>query len=222
MGESLIVSRKNKSNSHTQRSRLVANQELKRAINVGPPESFGIRRRLDFEDEYSLLKDFSELLTDNDDMTEIIRPRASLHVTVMRRRSLDAQLKRGLVVGYEFGKASARIKSDIQRSNNDYMEVEVIEPLFVKQGRAVALAVRSPELSTEYRQVMKAMASIGLKGALRGEGFRPHITLGESKRPFSRIEKSVILGAVSELSVVCSMDSKIVLSELEFYPDVQY
>jgi len=218
----LIVSRKNKSNSHTQRSRLVANQELKRAINVGPPESFGIRRRLDFEDEYSLLKDFSELLTDNDDMTEIIRPRASLHVTVMRRRSLDAQLKRGLVVGYEFGKASARIKSDIQRSNNDYMEVEVIEPLFVKQGRAVALAVRSPELSTEYSQVMKAMASVGLKGALRSEGFRPHVTLGESKRPFSRMEKSVILGAVSKLSVVRSMDSKIVLSELEFYPDVQY
>ncbi|MCA9301719.1 hypothetical protein KC974_04170, partial [Candidatus Saccharibacteria bacterium] len=150
------MSRKNESRSHTQRSRLVANQELKRAINAGSPESFGIRRRLDFEDEYSLLKDFNELLTDNDDMTEIIRPRTSLHVTVMRRRSLDAQLKRGLVVGYEFGKASARIKSDIQRSNNDYMEVEVIEPLFVKQGRAVALAVRSPELSTEYSQVMKA------------------------------------------------------------------
>ena len=216
------MSRKNESRSHTQRSRLVANQELKRAINAGSPESFGIRRRLDFEDEYSLLKDFNELLTDNDDMTEIIRPRASLHVTVMRRRSLDAQLKRGLVVGYEFGKASARIKSDIQRSNNDYMEVEVIEPLFVKQGRAVALAVRSPELSTEYSQVMKAMASVGLKGALRSEGFRPHVTLGESKRPFSRMEKSVILGAVSKLSVVRSMDSKIVLSELEFYPDVQY
>jgi hypothetical protein len=222
VGEGLIVSRKNKSKSHTQRSRLVANQELKKAINAGSPESFGVRRRLDFDDEYNLLEDFNELLSDNDDVAEIVKARTSLHVTIMRRRSLDSQLKRGLVAGYEFGKASARIKSDIQSSNIDQMIVEAIEPRIMKRGRAVVLAVRSAELDTEVKQVMKAMAGIGLKGALRNEGFSPHVTLGESKRPFSRLEKNAILKTVSELSILHSSDSKITLSELEFYPDVRH
>jgi hypothetical protein len=222
VGEGLNVSRKNKPNTHKQRSRLVANQELKRAIRAGTPESFGIRRKLDYDDEYRLRDDFKELLLDNEGMAEIIDPRESLHVTILRRRNLDSQLKRGLVVGYEFGKASARIQNEIQYDNTSRMIVEVTEPRIMKRGRAVVLAVQSPELDAEVREVMKAMASIGLKGALRNEGFKPHITLGESKRPFSRLEKTAILDTVSELSILHTLEKEVTLNRLEFYPDIRH
>ena len=76
---------------------------------------------------------------------------------------------------------------------------------------------------------MTAWSSSGLRGALRNEGFKPHITLGESDTPMSRIEKIRVLDAVNEAMAVAipelpgttpdEVSSRLIhLDPLEFYP----
>ncbi len=210
------MARKTHVHTRPQRSRREANREFRRAVQAGSPQSFGIRRRLEREDDMSVRDNFYDLLLDNDQIAQLIEPRSRLHVTIMRRRELDGQLARGIVVGYEFGRAAQRIKSNIAESSSDAMDVTVVEPRIMNHGRAVVLAVQSEQLKDEVRAVMKAMASIGLKGALRKDGFRPHITLGESENPLTRIEKGAILETMSELFVI---GESVELRRLEFYPD---
>lgn len=83
-----------------QRNRTKSQQEIRRAAQAEKPKPFGMRRRLEDPDNQELLGDFAELLSDHDELADIILARPRLHLTIMRKHQLDAQLARGLVVGY--------------------------------------------------------------------------------------------------------------------------
>lgn len=185
------------------------------AVQAGKPEPFGIRRWVNYQDDIDIRNDFYDLLIDDDNLAELIHPRTKLQLTIMRKRQLDSQLARGLIVGYEYGKAQARVMSQIQQNLNEGLEVHFVEPRVIKHGRALVMAVEGEELRQEVRNTMKAMASIGLKGALRNDGFSPHITLGESNHPMTRLEKSRVIDATRE---VLEVGATISLGNLDFYP----
>ncbi len=211
-----MSSRKNRQGTRRpQHNRLAANQELRRAVQAGKPEPFGIRRWVSYQDDIGIRDRFYDLLIDDDNLAELVHPRTKLQLTIMRKRQLDSQLARGLIVGYEYGKAQAQVKSQIQQTLAEGLEVQFVEPRVIKHGRALVMAVDSEDLRQEVRNTMKAMASIGLKGALRSDGFSPHITLGESDHPMTRLEKSRVIDATSE---VLEKGATISLGSLDFYP----
>ncbi len=198
-----------------QHSRASANQELRRAVQAGRPEPFGIRRYLAHEDDADIRDTFYDYLIDNEYLARLMQPRTRLHLTIMRKRELDSQLARGLVVGYEYGRASARIQHEIKESHPFLIQVTYKEPRIMKRGRALVLAVEGEDMMDEVRSTMRAMASIGLRGALRNDGFKPHITLAEAATPLSSVDKRELLSEVGEL---WKPGHVINLNPLEFYP----
>lgn len=206
--------KRRKGSRRPQHNRLAANQELRKAVQAGKPQPFGIRRWVDYQDDVDIRDRFYDLLIDDDNLASLVHPRTKLQLTIMRRRQLDSQLARGLLVGYEFGRSQMTVRHNIQKTSPEGLEVQFTEPRVIKHGRAIVLAVEGAELDNEVRNTMKAMASIGLRGALRNEG-KPHITLGESDHPMTAIEKARVIEATCE---VLDPGATIRLGELDFYP----
>lgn len=201
-----------------QRNRTKAQQEVRRAAQADRPQPFGMRRQLVEQDSNDLLEGFAELLLDHDELADVIIARPRLHLTIMRRHQLDAQLARGLVVGYEFGRQQIRLQHELSSTCDDNMDVEVTRPGVMKRGRAIVLLVEGELLRRETGLALKSMAEVGLRGVYRDGGFKPHITLGESSRPLSRIEKRYVTDLVGEIAPTGRI---IGLDKLEFYPPIQ-
>ncbi len=187
------------------------------AVQAGQPKPFGIRRWVEYQDDQHIRDRFYDLLIDDDQLADLIDPRTKLQLTVMRKRTLNSQLARGLIVGYEFGKKQTEVKNKITRDSPEGMSVHYIEPRVIKHGRALVLAVGGEDLAAEVRNTQKAMASIGLKGALRSDGNKPHITLGESEHPMTMIEKKRAIDATRE---ILPEGASIALGGLDFYPKI--
>lgn len=208
------MGRRHHSGQVPQRSRLVANRELNRALNAPRPKPFGIRRTLDFASQITLLETFKEV-QDDGAVSERIERRRSLHVTEMPLRRLDSQLSRGLVIGYEFGRASAAIEHDLQDDFSKHIEARIGKVAFFKR-HSLGVHIESEELEAEYLAVRTVMGRLGLKGALR-DPVPLHVSLGD-ELPGDQLNKYEKRDAIQVLEEMLPVGETVTLNPLEFYP----
>lgn len=184
------------------------------AIKGHTPKSFGVRRRL-LEDYQAPLREiFSDLQEDNVFPADL-EARDNLQVTLLPRRRLDRQLRRGLVLGYEFGRAVAATKQEIHESAQNEMFVKLGRATVIK-SRFVALTVESEALEKEYATTCEVLGRFGVKGMMRDDQPPLHVTLGESadfiaKRKHAEIE--MILNDVMPIGEL------VALHDIAIYPD---
>lgn len=228
------MGRKNHRGHAPQRSRLVANREQIRAINGERPRPFGVRRQLTYETYKPLIDGFVELLDDAEDFATVVPRSRELHVTLMPMRELSSQLRRGLVLGYEFGRQTAAIENDLKKDPNKQLFVGLGRAAVIK-NRYITVLIDNPTLEAEHKVVRTTLAEAGLKGALKHS--EPlHVTLGElaGRERLSHLKKSQLEGQVDEmLDFLKTGEQKrddspmrdpfdgnfgVMLNPLEFYP----
>lgn len=205
------MGRRNHTTNAPQRSRLVANRELRMALKAPRPIPFGIRRALDYNSQLPILECFGELSRDGE-IPEPVFPRLNLHTTLLPLRELDGQLTRGLVVGYEFGRGMAHVENNIKEEHARQLAVSLGGAAIIK-NKYVALLIESEQLDAEHEKIRMTMARLGLKGALKFS--EPlHITLGDTTETLSRFEKKHIVDVLNESM---PMEESVVLDPIEFY-----
>lgn len=209
------MGRRHHSGHAPQRSRLVANRELNRALQAPSPRPFGIRRELDYTSQAILLEKFTEA-QDDGAVSESILRRHSLHVTEVPLRKLKAQLSRGLVIRCEFGMAAAALESELQESFSGKVEAKIGQVAFFKR-HALGVHLESEKLEAEYHTVRAAMGRLGLKGAMR-EPVPLHISLGDELRT-NQISKREKHDAIEALEIMLPVGETVTLNPLEFYTD---
>lgn len=194
-----------------QRSRLVANRELRMALKAPKPKPFGVRRQLDYDSQLPLLERFGELSRDGE-IPETVFPRLSLHTTLLPLKELDGQLTRGLVVGYEFGRGMAHAENNIKEEHARQLAVDLGGAAIIK-NKFITLLIESEQLETEHEKVRVTMARLGLKGALK-YSVPLHITLGDATETLSRFEKKHVVEVLNE---AMPMGEPVILDPIEFY-----
>lgn len=197
-----------------QRSCLPANRELRMAIKGHTPKSFGVRRRLLEEYQAPLREIFSDMQEDNIFPTEL-EARENLQVTLLPRRRLDRQLRRGLVLGYEFGRAVAATRQEIHESAQNEMFVKLGRATVIK-SRFVALTVESEALEKEYSTTCEVLGRFGVKGMMRDDQPPLHITLGESADFIAKKRQSEIEVVLND---VMPIGDYVALHDIAIYPD---
>lgn len=194
-----------------QRSRLPANQELIKALRSDTAKPFGIRRSLTFDSSRPLVETMVELQSDGE-IPDTINVRNQLHVTLMPLHKLGAQLTRGIVIGYEFGRRSAATKIDLESEGAIPLPAVVGSPIHIK-NRHVGLKVESELLEREHDHVLVMMGRLGLRGAFK-ENPPLHISLGDLQQPLTRFERHRVTQMLTE---VMPLGDEIMLEPLEFY-----
>jgi hypothetical protein len=179
-----------------QRSRHASNRELRMAAKSEAPETFGIRRCLTRESQVPILQIFRRLILDGE-IPDTVVPRPSLHVTEMPKTKLDVQLRRGIVVGYEFGRKAAGIKHEIEEDFPRHLPIQLSDAAIFKH-RNIGFRVESEALEIEYYGVREMMGRIGVKGTMRD--VEPlHVTCGETKSHLSKRELFRTLDVMTDL-----------------------
>lgn len=210
------MGRKNRSQQILQRARnnLPADRELRMALKSSPPGSFGVRRRLSYDSARPLLDTFYELQGSNDIPDNIIA-RNALHVTLLPRRKLDSQLKRGIVIGYEFGRRASALENDLKDWSSPQQEVQLGDVLFYNKRKYVGIQVESEVLQREHREVLMRLGNLGLKGALKDIPSL-HISLGDVIGNLTRFERE---HTQEVLQTALPLDQSVLLDPIEFYPN---
>jgi hypothetical protein len=210
LGESL--GRSNRTRQAPQRSHLPANRELICALRAEAPKPFGVRRPVSYESETALVEAYAELARDEPDLFAKVVPRRRLHVTLFPLRELGAQLSRGIVAGYQFGREQAQIENNIKQGHAKRLEVNLGSVAIIK-NRYIAATIENDPLETEHLSVRHMMGRVGVKGALR-ELPPLHISLGDIGPRLSKYEKGEI---TERLQTVLPMKEPVVLEPPEFY-----
>lgn len=210
------MGRKNHSQQIPQRARnsLPADRELRMALKSNPPESFGVRRRLAYESARPLIDTFYELQESNDIPDNIIA-RTALHVTLLPRRKLDAQLRRGIVIGYEFGRKASALEYDLKERLPRQQEVQLGEVSFYNRRKYLGIQVESETLQQEHKAVLTRLGHLGLKGAFRDVPAL-HISLGDVNGNLTRFERE---HTREVLQTALPLDQNVLLDPIEFYPN---
>lgn len=200
-----------------QRTRFASNRELRMAVKAPRPKPFGVRMPLAYESEVILSEAFHTLQADGE-IPEKVTPRTNLHVTLYPLRKLDAQLRRGLVIGYEFGKASAKIENNLKENCPKQLIVGIGQAAIIRD-RYLAFRVESPELEGHYSSVRKALGALGVKGTMRD--IEPlHISVGDIEMRLSKYEKHRSTEVLNEfVANNPEMLDHITLDPVEFYPN---
>lgn len=184
------------------------------AIKGHMPKSFGIRRRFTEESETPIISLFKEM-QDDGIVSSSVELRNHLQVTLLPRRRLDRQLKRGLVLGYEFGKAVAATQHEIKQSNHKGLEVKLGEIVVIK-SKFIVHRIESPELQQELDATNKLLGKFGVKGANRNDQPPLHATLGETADFIARREQKYL---EKELNEVMPVGEVAMLEDMEIYPN---
>jgi hypothetical protein len=182
------------------------------AIKGDQHKSFGIRRALLPHEALPIIERFREMDEDGLLLNDIKR-RESLHTTILPRRRLDRQLRRGIILGYEFSKTIAATKQEIQENAESRLVVQLGE-IAVLKNRIIVHKIESEALQEEVDATCALLGRFGLKGLMR-EKTPLHITLGESDNLISQNNQRYIERSLDEVMPVGEF---VTLDDLELYP----
>ncbi len=205
------MGRKNGRRHAPQRSRLVANRELRQAINGEAPQAFGIKRFLDHDSAQNLLFPL-DLITKDHAWPEGVVARESLQVTLLHRKKVFDQMRRGLVFGHALSLASAEILHGLQEEAPRHIHCKLGKAALF-QNNHFGLRIISNELELEREVVLDAMAGIGLKGAKR-EVPPLHITVADARLGLNKYER---LDTIEMINTMIPEGQEIMLNQLQFY-----
>jgi hypothetical protein len=175
-------------------------------------KSFGIRRRFSTESAEPSIDLFTEMYNDGQ-LPAGIERRDSLHVTLLPRRRLDRQLRRGIILGYEFGKAVAATKQEIQ-DNTQTPPYAKLGEIAVLKNRIIVHKIESVELQKEVEDTFALLGRFGLKGMMK-ERLPLHATLGQTTDLISQANQKYLERTLNEIMPV---GDEVILKELEIYP----
>ncbi len=209
------------------RNRQHSRRELRMAAKSESFVPFGVRRRMAYESAAPIIEAFN-VLRDDGVIDERLKPRQVLHVTEMPLTSIQKQVSRGIVAGYELGKRSVKEKKRITSAFSHPIEVTLGEAdLF--RGRHLGYRVHSEELEEEYHDIRLSLGNIGIKGTMR-DVVPLHVTCGTAD---GHVRKSDLRSAVRAMNELRSEDPlqlgsseegmlhvplRVVLEPVEFYP----
>lgn len=199
------------------------------AANAESFVPFGVRRRVAYESAAPIIEAF-RLLRDDGVIDERLEPRQVLHVTEMPLTSVQKQVSRGIVVGYELGKRSVKEKRRITSVFSKPVEVTLGEAELFK-GRHLGYRVHSEELEEEYRDIRLSLGNIGIKGTMRDVAplhvtcctADEHVRRSDLRRAIKvlneiRTDESVGMGVGDCEAENLHVPTRIVLEPVEFYP----
>lgn len=183
------------------------------AIKADPPAAFGVRRQLAYTSAIPLLDRLYEL-QDSNDIPDNIRARDALHVTLLPKRKLDNQLRRGIVIGYEFGRKASALEHDLKERTPGQVEIQLGRVMMLSKNSHVGIQVKSETLEEEHRAVLSHLGNLGMRGALKDIPAL-HVSLGDVEGKLTRFERNVTIDVLNE---TLPLDKAVMLDPIEFYP----
>lgn len=219
--------RKNHNAQAARKNKQYSRRELRVAAKAESFVPFGIRRRVAYESAAPIIEAFGAL-RDDGVIDERLEPRRALHVTEMPLTSIQKQVSRGIVVGYELGRRSVKEKQRITSVFSNPIDVTIGEAdLF--RGRHLGYRVHSEELEEEYRDIRLSLGGIGIKGTMRDVvplhltcgTVQDHVRKSDLRRAIEamndlRSDEPIQLG--SEEGGALQVPLCVTLEPVEFYP----
>jgi hypothetical protein len=134
-----------------------------------------------------------------DDIPQTVELRDRLSVTLLSKRTVANQIRKGRQLAYDLGRTRALIERNSQCAERDEPVTVLRSEISVFEGRVIFARIMSPELDQEIDAIHEILGSVGLKGfAKKEKPFVPHMTLGvaEKGKRLSRTETKHVKSAL--------------------------